>query len=203
MKIICIGRNYAAHIAELNNERPDEPVIFTKPDTALLRKNAPFYYPDYTNEIHHEVEIVLKISKEGKSVAEKFAHRYFEEIGLGIDFTARDLQSTAKKKGLPWALAKGFNGAAPISDFVSKDKYADIQQLNFGLKKNGEEVQKGNTSLMLFTFPVLISYISKFITLRKGDLIFTGTPSGVGPVQIGDKLEAFIEDKKLLWCDIR
>lgn len=203
MKIICVGRNYAAHIAELNNEQSEEPVIFTKPDTALLRNNAPFYYPDYTNEIHHEVEIVLKINKEGKSVTEKFADRYFEEIGLGIDFTARDLQSGAKKKGLPWALAKGFNGSAPISDFVNKEKFANVHQLAFGLKKNDEYVQQGNTELMLFPFNFLISYISKFITLRKGDLIFTGTPSGVGPVKIGDRLEGFIEGETFFDFEVK
>ncbi|MGB0524312.1 MAG: fumarylacetoacetate hydrolase family protein [Flammeovirgaceae bacterium] len=203
MKIICVGRNYAAHIAELNNERPAEPVIFTKPDTALLRNNAPFYYPDYTSEIHHELEIVLKICKEGKAIAEKFADKYYDEIGLGIDFTARDLQSKAKAKGLPWALAKGFNGSAPISHFVPKEKYGDITKLSFSLKKNEEVVQEGNTELMLFPFNYLISYISKFITLRKGDLIFTGTPSGVGSVQIGDRLQGFIEDEEFLNFEVK
>lgn len=203
MKIICVGRNYAAHIAELNNERPDEPVIFTKPDTALLRNNAPFFYPDYTQEIHHEVEIVLKICKEGKSVKEEFASKYYDEIGLGIDFTARDLQSKAKQKGLPWALAKGFNGSAPISAFVNKENYKDLTKLRFSLNKNGEAVQEGDTSLMLFPFDFLISYISQFITLRKGDLIFTGTPSGVGPVAIGDRLEGFIEGKEFFNFEVK
>lgn len=203
MKIICIGRNYAAHIEELNNERPSEPVIFTKPDTALLRNNAPFYHPEYSQDIHHEVEIVLKICKEGKAVQEKFAHKYYNEIALGIDFTARDLQSKAKEKGLPWALAKGFNGSAPISDFVTKSTFQDINNLSFGLKKNGEWVQKGNTQLMLFRFDYIISYISQFITLRKGDLIFTGTPEGVGKVNIGDKLEGFIEEKQFFNFDVK
>jgi len=152
MKIVCIGRNYAAHIEELKNERPSEPVIFTKPDSAILRNNAPFFYPNYTKEIHHEVEIVLKISEVAKSVAPEFAHKYFEEVGLGMDFTARDLQSRAKAKGLPWALAKGFNGSAPISEFYPKKDFPEINNLNFSLKVNGEERQKGNTSLMLFDF---------------------------------------------------
>ena len=203
MKIICVGRNYAAHIAELNNERPEEPVIFTKPDTALLRNNAPFYYPDYSQDIHHEVEIVLKINKEGKHVAEKFADKYFQEIGLGIDFTARDLQSKAKAKGLPWALAKGFNGSAPISNFVDKSEFDDLNKLQFSLTKNEEVVQQGNTELMLYSFNFLISYISKFITLRKGDLIFTGTPSGVGPVKIGDRLKGFIESREFFDFEVK
>ena len=203
MKIICIGRNYVAHIEELNNERPSKPVIFTKPDTALLRNNAPFYYPEYSEDIHHEIEIVLKICKEGKSVEEKFAHKYYDEIGLGIDFTARDLQSEAKGKGLPWALAKGFNGSAPISNFVTKDTFKNINALEFGLKKNDEWVQQGDTSLMLFNFDYIVSYISKFITLRKGDLIFTGTPKGVGPVQIGDRLQGFIENQEFFNFEVK
>jgi len=203
MKIICIGRNYAAHIEELNNEKPTEPVIFTKPDTALLRNNAPFYHPEYSKDIHHEVEIVLKISKEGKAVQEKFAHKYYNEIGLGIDFTARDLQTKAKDAGLPWALAKGFNGSAPISDFVTKSTFANINDLNFGLKKNGEWVQQGNTSLMLYHFDFIVSYISQFITLKTGDLIFTGTPKGVGKVEIGDRLEGFIEDQPFFDFEVK
>lgn len=195
MKIICIGRNYAAHIAELKNERPDEPVIFTKPDTAIIRNNAAFYYPNYTKEIHHEVEIVLKICAEGKSVAQEYAHKYYDELGLGIDFTARDLQSKAKEKGLPWALAKGFNGAAPISNFVPVTKYPDLQNIKFKLDINGNTVQEGDTSLMLYSFDYIISYVSQFITLKKGDLIFTGTPAGVGPVQIGDRLQGYIEEE--------
>ena len=203
MKILCIGRNYAAHIAELSNERPEEPVIFTKPDTALLKENAPFFYPNYTKEIHHEVEIVLKISKEAKSVAPEFAHKYYEEIGLGIDFTARDLQRKAKEKGLPWALAKGFNGSAPISGFVPKSGFEDLKDLDFSLQVNGEERQKGNTSLMLFDFDFIISYISKFMLLKKGDLIFTGTPAGVGPIGIGDRLEGFFGEEKVFDFEVK
>lgn len=195
MKIICIGRNYAAHIEELKNERPTEPVIFTKPDTALLRNNASFYYPNYTKEIHHEVEIVLKICEEGKSVAQEYAHKYYEELALGIDFTARDLQTKAKEKGLPWALAKGFNGSAPISKFVPVSNFSNLQDINFKLDLNGKTVQEGNTSLMLYTFDYIIAYVSQFITLKKGDLIFTGTPAGVGAVAIGDRLQGYIEQE--------
>lgn len=203
MKVICVGRNYAEHIAELNNERPAEPVIFTKPDTALLRNNAPFFYPNYTKEIHHEVEIVLKICQEGKSIEPGFASKYYEEIGLGIDFTARDLQSKAKEKGLPWALAKGFNGSAPISGFVSKEKFKDLNDLNFSLNVNGEQRQAGNTSFMLFDFDFIISYISKFILLKKGDLIFTGTPKGVGPIAIGDRLEGTLEGEIMFDFEVK
>jgi acylpyruvate hydrolase len=203
MKIIAIGRNYAEHIAELNNERPDEPVIFTKPDTAILKNNQPFYYPDFTKDIHFEVEILLKISKEGKYVEKQHANNYFDEIGIGIDFTARDLQSKAKEKGLPWAIAKGFNGSAPISDFVPKEQFPDLSNLNFGLKQNGEWKQQGNTSLMLYDFDYIISYVSQFFTLKKGDILFTGTPKGVGPIKIGDTLEAFIENEKKLEVEIK
>jgi len=202
MKIFGIGRNYAAHIEELNNERPTEPVIFTMPDTALLIRNRPFYYPTFSDDIHHEVEIVLKISKVGKNIDEKFAHTYYNEIGIGIDFTARDLQQKAKEKGLPWAIAKGFNDAAPISEFVPKDSL-DLNNLNFSLTVDGETRQQGNTKLMLFSFDYIISYLSKFFLLKKGDLIYTGTPKGVGPVTIGNRLEAFLEDKKMLHVDIK
>ena len=202
MKIFGIGRNYAAHIEELNNERPEEPVIFTMPDTALLIKNRPFFYPSFSKDIHHEVEIVLKISKVGKNIDEKFAHTYYNEIGIGIDFTARDLQQKAKEKGLPWAIAKGFNDAAPISKFVSKDSL-DINNLNFSLTVDGEVKQQANTKLMLFSFDYIISYLSKFFLLKNGDLIYTGTPKGVGPVIIGNRLEAFLEDKKMLHVDIK
>lgn len=197
MKIIAIGRNYVEHIEELNNERPDEPVVFTKPDSAILRKNEPFFYPDISKDIHHEIEIVLKINRVGKNIEERFAHKYYDEIGLGIDFTARDLQSKAKAKGLPWALAKGFNGSAPLSKFVPKSKY-EMENLNFSLRINGQEKQKGNTSFMIFSFDYIISYVSKYFLLKKGDLIFTGTPAGVGPVQIEDRLEGFLEDEKFL-----
>jgi acylpyruvate hydrolase len=203
MKILAIGRNYAEHIKELNNERPDEPVIFSKPDTAILRNNEPFYYPDFSKDIHHEVEILLKIDKEGKNIDPKFAHKYYKEIGIGIDFTARDLQQKAKEKGLPWDIAKGFNGSAPISEFVPLSDYPDLKNLNFSLKVNGEYRQQGNTSMMLFDFDYMIAYLSRFFTLRKGDIIFTGTPKGVGPVKIGDRLEAFIEDKKMLEFEVK
>jgi 2-keto-4-pentenoate hydratase/2-oxohepta-3-ene-1,7-dioic acid hydratase in catechol pathway len=204
MRIFAIGRNYAEHIKELSNERPDEPVIFTKPDTALLRGNAPFYYPDFSNDIHHEVELVLRIGKDGKNIEEKFASKYFDAIGIGIDFTARDLQQKAKDKGLPWAIAKGFNGSAPVSDkFIPVPDFKNLEDINFSLSINGELRQQGNTKLMLFSFDYIISYLSKFFTLRTGDLIFTGTPKGVGPVKIGDTLAAFIENEKLLAFEVK
>ena len=202
MKIFGIGRNYAAHIEELNNERPDEPIIFTMPDTALLLKNRPFYYPSFSNDIHYEVEVVLKVSKAGKNIDEKFAYNYYDEVAIGIDMTARDLQQKAKEKGLPWAIAKGFNNASPLSAFVSKKDY-DLNNLNFSLEVDGQVKQSGNTKLMLFSFDYMISYLSKFFLLRKGDLIFTGTPKGVGPVTIGNRLEAFLEDTKMLHVDIK
>ena len=203
MKILCIGRNYAEHIAELNNERPSEPVIFMKPDTAILKDNEAFYHPDFSNDIHHEVEIVLKINKMGKNIEAKFAHKYYEEIGIGIDFTARDVQSKLKEKGLPWEKAKAFNGSAPISGFVAKSEFADLKNLNFHLEINGETRQTGNTSMMLWNFDEIIAEISKYFTLKTGDLIFTGTPAGVGKVKIGDKLSAFVEGKEMLSFDIK
>ncbi|MBT1703435.1 fumarylacetoacetate hydrolase family protein [Chryseosolibacter indicus] len=204
MRIFAIGRNYVEHIKELNNEKPDEPVIFTKPDTAIIRNNAPFYYPDFSKDIHHEVELVLRISKEGKNIEENFAHKYYDSIGVGIDFTARDLQQKAKEKGLPWDIAKGFNGSAPVSDkFLPVSEFADLKNINFSLKINGELKQQGNTSLMLFGFDYIISYLSKFFTLRTGDLIYTGTPKGVGPVKIGDTLSAYIENEKLLEFEVK
>ena len=202
MKIIVIGRNYAAHIAELNNEKPSQPVVFMKPDTAILRNNAPFYYPDFSKDIHFEVEILIKINREGKYIDQKFAHKYYEEIGIGVDFTARDLQTKCKEKGLPWEIAKAFNGSAPISEFISKEG-KDLGNLNFSLKQNGELKQQGNTSLMLFPFDEIVAYVSQYFTLKKGDIIFTGTPAGVGPITIGDKLEAFIEEEKLLEVEIK
>ena len=202
MKIIAIGRNYAEHIKELQNERPDEPVVFLKPDTALLKDNAPFYYPDFSKDIHHEVEILLKISKEGKNIDSKFAHKYYDEIGIGIDFTARDLQQKCKTKGLPWEIAKAFNGSAPVSGFVSKAGY-NLADLNFSLLINGQPRQQGNTQLMLFDFDYIVAYVSRFFTLKTGDIIFTGTPQGVGPVQVGDRLEAFIEDQKMLSFEVK
>lgn len=204
MRIFAIGRNYAEHIKELNNERPDEPVIFTKPDTAIIRNNGPFYFPEFSKDVHHEVELVLRISKEGKNIQDKFASKYYDAIGVGIDFTARDLQQKAKEKGLPWDIAKGFNGSAPISDkFLLVSDFKDLKNINFSLSINGEVRQQGNTSFMLFNFDYIISYLSKFFTLRTGDLIFTGTPKGVGPVKVGDRLAAYIENEKLLEFDVK
>ncbi|MFT7205188.1 MAG: acylpyruvate hydrolase [Algoriphagus sp.] len=203
MKIICIGRNYAAHIEELKNETPGNPVVFLKPDTALLKNGNPFYYPDFSTNIHHEAELVLKISKEGKNIQKKFANRYFDEIGLGIDFTARDLQDQCKAKGLPWEIAKGFNGSAPIGDFTSVAEFDDLKNIDFHLTINGELRQKGNTSLMLFDFGTIIEYVSRFFTLKKGDLIYTGTPAGVGSVAVGDRLEGFIGTQKMLDFEVK
>jgi len=202
MKIICIGRNYTEHISELGNERPEEPVVFLKPDTAILKNNAPFYFPDFSEEIHHEVELLVRIKKEGKSIPVKFAQDYYDEIGLGIDFTARDLQAKAKAKGLPWERAKAFNGSAPVSHFISKSGL-DLDNLNFSLLVNNEVVQRGNTQLMLWKIDELIAEISKFILLKIGDIIFTGTPKGVGPVKIGDKLTGFIEDHKMFEFEVK
>ena len=203
MKIIAIGRNYAEHIEELKNEKSADPVVFLKPDTALLKNNMPFYHPPFSDNIHHEVELVLKVSKEGKYIKKEFAHRYFDEIGIGIDFTARDLQQKCKEKGLPWEIAKAFNGSAPIGSFLPLSEFADFNNINFHLDVNGQLRQKGNTAMMLFDFAVIIEYISQFFTLKKGDLIFTGTPAGVDKVNIGDKLEAYIENKKLLDFEIK
>ena len=192
------------HIQELNNEKPDEPVIFTKPDTALLRDNAPFYYPDFSTDVHHEVELVMRIYKEGKNIEEKFAHKYYDAIGIGIDFTARDLQQKAKTKGLPWDIAKGFNGSAPISNkFIPVSEFNDLKNINFSLKVDGVVRQEGNTSLLLFSFSYIIAYLSRFFTLRTGDLIFTGTPKGVGPVKVGNVLSAYVENEKLLEFEVR
>ena len=203
MKILCIGRNYAGHISELNNERPSEPVIFLKPDTAILKDNEPFYHPDFSNDIHHEVEIVLKINKVGKNIDAKFAHKYYDEIGIGIDFTARDIQSKLKEKGLPWEKAKAFNDSAPISGFLPKSHFDDLQRLNFHLEINGNIVQKGNTEMMLWNFDEIIAEISKYFTLKTGDLIFTGTPAGVGKVTVGDRLTAFIEGKEMISFEVK
>ena len=203
MKIICVGRNYVEHIKELNNEQPEDPVIFMKPETAVPLKNEPFFYPDFSQDVHHEVEILVKINRVGKNIEEKFAHKYYDEIGVGVDFTARDLQSKLKAKGLPWELAKGFNGSAPISGFVPKSDFPDLKNLNFHLDVNGETRQQGNTSLMLFQVDYLISFVSRFFLLQQGDILFTGTPKGVGPVKVGDKLTAFIEDKPMLTFDVK
>lgn len=204
MRIFAIGRNYVEHIRELNNERPDEPVIFTKPDTAIIRNNQPFYYPDFSRDIHYEVELVLRLGKNGKNIPENFALSYIEAIGIGIDFTARDLQQKAKDKGLPWDIAKGFDGSAPLSDkFIAVSHFPDLNNIRFRLHVNGQTRQEGHTGLMIFSFSYIISYLSKFFTLRQGDLIFTGTPKGVGPVVPGDVLHAFIEDEKLLEVEVR
>ena len=203
MKIICIGRNYAEHAEELNNPIPAEPLFFLKPDSAIIRNNKPFFYPGFSKEIHHEVELILKINKLGKNITEEFAHKYYNEIGIGIDFTARDIQKECKVKGLPWEKAKAFDGSAPIGKFLSKSSFADINAINFHLDINQKTVQKGNTEDLLFSFDAIISYVSKFFTLKIGDLIFTGTPAGVGAVKIGDHLECYIEDKKLLEFDVK
>ena len=203
MKIIAIGRNYAAHAKELNNPVPSVPVIFMKPDTAVLKDNKPFYIPDFSNDIHYELEVVLKISKEGKHIQEKFAHTYYEEIGLGIDFTARDIQSAHKEKGLPWELAKAFDNSAAVSNFVPKSSISDLKALTFELKINQETKQNGNTENILFSFEQIIAFVSKYITLKKGDLIFTGTPEGVGQVHQGDRLEAWLEGEQLLNFEIK
>lgn len=198
MKIIAIGRNYAEHARELNNPVPTAPVIFLKPDTALLKDNKPFYHPDFSEDVHHELEIVLKINKEGKHISEKFAANYYEEIALGVDFTARDIQARHKEKGLPWELAKAFDNSAPVSNFVPKAKFADLYNLNFHLDINGQRKQTGNTGHLLFSFEYIIAFVSRYITLKKGDLLFTGTPAGVGKVNVGDHLEGYLEDEKLI-----
>lgn len=203
MKILAIGRNYAEHIKELNNEQTGEPVIFMKPDSAILRNNEPFYYPDFSQDIHHEIELVLRVCKEGKNIEEKFAHKYFDAIGLGVDFTARDLQTKAKEKGLPWTIAKGFNGSAPISEFLPVSEFANFRNINFSLQVNGELRQRGNTEMMLFGFEQMIAHLSIFFTLKQGDLIFTGTPAGVAAVKIGDRLVGFIEEKEMLNFEVK
>ncbi|HKL03931.1 MAG TPA: fumarylacetoacetate hydrolase family protein [Cryomorphaceae bacterium] len=204
MKIICIGRNYADHARELNNEIPSEPVIFIKPETALLPKGHPFFYPDHTEELHFELELVLRINRLGKHIDKKFSHKYYSEIGLGIDFTARDVQDACKKKGLPWEKAKAFDHSAPISKrFVKITDLPDSTAIRFELKKNGSSVQVGNSADMLFNFDQLIAHTSKYFTLKIGDLLFTGTPKGVGSVEKGDKLEAFLEGEQLLSIEIK
>lgn len=198
MKIIAIGRNYSAHAKELNNEVPTKPIIFLKPDTAVLKDNKPFYLPDFSSDIHYELEVVLKICKVGKHIAEKFAGNYYDEIGLGIDFTARDLQAELKSKGLPWELAKAFDHSAVVSDFLPKSDFANMNDLHFELQLNKETRQKGHTANLLFSFDSIIAFVSQYITLKKGDLIFTGTPEGVGQVKQGDQLEAWLEGKQLI-----
>lgn len=198
MKIICIGRNYVAHIQELNNEVPDEPVFFMKPDSSLLRNNDPFFIPEWTSDVHHEVELVLRVSRLGKGIEKRFAHRYYDAIGLGIDFTARDVQNKLKAKGLPWEKAKAFDRAAVIgSEFVPVGDFKDLKNIGFRLDINGNTVQNGNSGLMIYDFDTIITYVSSFVTLKIGDLIYTGTPVGVGPVHSGDVLAGFLEDREM------
>jgi len=203
VKIICIGRNYPQHAAELGNEKPQSPVIFIKPDTAKLQRRFPFYIPHFSNEIHHEVEVLVKINRIGKYIEEKFAHKYYREIGLGIDFTARDLQQNLKEKGLPWEKAKAFDGSALIGSWYEKENFTDLNQLNFRLVKNGSTVQEGNTSQMLWSIDALIAEVSRFFTLKIGDVIFTGTPAGVGPVVANDVLEGYLGEEKAFKVNIK
>jgi acylpyruvate hydrolase len=203
MKILAIGRNYSEHAKELNNPVPTEPVVFLKPDTALLREGKAFYHPDFSNDIHYEVELVVKIGKEGKHISEKFAKNYIEAIGIGIDFTARDIQEKCKQKGLPWEIAKAFDHSAPIGNFIAVSDIEDLGNISFSLQKNNETVQRGNSSDMIFSFEQIISYLSKRFTLKKGDLIFTGTPAGVGKINIGDRYEAFIGSESLLRLEVK
>jgi len=197
MKVICIGRNYTDHIKELANEKPTEPVVFLKPDTAILLKKQPFFIPDFSDDVHYEVEVLVKIDRIGKYIDSKFSHKYYNQIGLGIDFTARDLQAKLKSKGLPWEKAKSFDGAAVVGNWVDKTKFESMDTLNFHLEKNGEKVQIGNTANMLWKIDEIIAYVSQYFTLKIGDIIFTGTPSGVGRVTANDNLEGFLEEEKL------
>ena len=203
MKLICIGRNYSEHIKELENEKPTDPVIFLKPDTAILVKKQPFFIPDFSNDVHHEVEILVKINKVGKYIDKKFAHKYYDEIGLGIDFTARDLQSKLKEKGLPWEKAKAFDGAAVIGDWINVSVIKNVNDINFYLQKNDDIVQKGNTSHMLWKIDEIIEYVSKYFTLKIGDIIFTGTPAGVGKVITNDKLIGYIENTQMFSITVK
>ncbi len=203
MKIICIGRNYTNHIAELKNERPTEPVVFMKPDSAILLKQHPFVLPEFSNDVHHEIELIVKINKVGKYIEPKFAHKYYDEISVGIDFTARDLQDQLKAKGLPWEKAKAFDGSAVIGEFVPKDQFASLEDVNFELLKNGEIAQKGNSSLMLWKIDELVAYVSQFFTLKIGDIIFTGTPEGVAAVNPDDVLEGYLEGQQLFRIQVK
>jgi len=203
MKIFCIGRNYVAHAQELNNEVPDEPLIFMKPPTSLLKDRQPFFYPDFSSNVHFEGELVLRIEKNGSHIQEKFAHKYFSQITLGIDFTARDIQQKLKDKGHSWEISKGFDRAAAIGEWLSLADLPDPNAIRFTISKNGETVQQGNTELLIFPFRQLIAHISKYFMLQQGDLIYTGTPAGVGPVQIGDELTGSIEGQHLLQCPIK
>jgi len=197
MKIICIGRNYLKHARELEHDVPTEPVFFMKPDSSLLLDNRHFYIPGFSNEVHYEVELVVKINRMGKSIEARYAHRYYDEIGLGVDFTARDLQRQLIEKGLPWEKSKAFDSAAVLGEFILKEELGDLGQIDFSLRKNGELVQQGNSRDMIFAVDTIIEYISQFVTLKIGDLIYTGTPAGVGPVRINDQLEGFIGEKKM------
>ncbi len=203
MKIICIGRNYTEHIEELANEKPENPVVFMKPDTSILLKKQPFFIPDFSEDVHHEVEILVKINRIGKHIDRKFAHKYYDEISLGIDFTARDVQARLKAKGLPWEKAKAFDGAAVIGKWLPKSKFENLDEMAFRLEKNGEIVQNGNTNLMLWKIDELIEYVSKYFTLKIGDIIFTGTPSGVGKVIANDKLKGYIEDEEMFSITVK
>jgi acylpyruvate hydrolase len=203
MKIICIGRNYVKHAQELNHDVPTEPVFFMKPDSALSKDNKPFFLPDFSKEIHHEIELVVKISRLGKNIEAKFAHRYYDEIGLGIDFTARDLQRQLIEKGLPWEKSKAFDSSAVLGKFIAKEELDDLGQILFSLSRNGEVVQSGDSQLMIFSFDTIIEHVSKYVTLKIGDLIYTGTPAGVGPVAIGDRLEGFIGEKKMFDIQVK
>jgi 2-keto-4-pentenoate hydratase/2-oxohepta-3-ene-1,7-dioic acid hydratase in catechol pathway len=203
MKIICVGRNYANHIEELKNERPSEPVVFMKPDSAVLLKQHPFVIPEFSEDVHHEVEIIVKINKVGKYIEPKFAHKYYDEISVGIDFTARDLQSKLKEKGLPWEKAKAFDGSAVIGDFLPKTDFVSMENLNFELRSNSETVQKGNSNMMLWKIDELISHVSQFFTLKIGDIIFTGTPEGVAAVKPDDVLEGFLEGQQLFRIQVK
>ena len=203
MKLICIGRNYTDHIKELENEKPVDTVVFLKPDTSILLKNQPFFIPEFSDDVHHEVEVLVKIKKVGKYIDKKFAHKYYDEIGLGIDFTARDLQAQLKAKGLPWEKAKAFDGAAVIGKWLPKSNFKNVDKINFSLRKNDEVVQSGNTELMLWKIDELIEYVSKYFTLKIGDIIFTGTPAGVGKVFANDRLIGYIEDEEMFSVKIK
>jgi 2-keto-4-pentenoate hydratase/2-oxohepta-3-ene-1,7-dioic acid hydratase in catechol pathway len=203
MKIICIGRNYANHIEELKNERPSEPVVFMKPDSAILLKQHPFVIPEFSDDIHHEIELIVKISKVGKYIEPKFAHKYYDEISVGIDFTARDLQAKLKEKGLPWEKAKAFDGSAVIGEFLPKTQFISLENITFELTNNNCTVQKGNSNMMLWNIDELISYVSRFFTLKIGDIIFTGTPEGVAAVKTDDVLEGFLEGQKLFRIQVK
>lgn len=203
MKIICIGRNYANHIEELKNERPTEPVVFMKPDSAILLKQHPFVIPEFSEDIHHEIELIVKISKVGKYIEPKFAHKYYDEISVGIDFTARDLQAKLKAKGLPWEKAKAFDGSAVIGEFLPKSQFVSLENVNFELQNNNVAVQKGNSSMMMWNIDELVSYVSQYFTLKIGDIIFTGTPEGVAAVKPNDVLEGFLEGQKLFRIQVK